>query len=94
MQQQNANPPGRPVIGTPDVSCYQTPRHGNLETSPLMTTALKIDGKATAAKLTEKVSELTSTLIQEHGITPGLAVVLVGEDPAQPGLCPVQGQIC
>ncbi|RNF35938.1 bifunctional methylenetetrahydrofolate dehydrogenase/methenyltetrahydrofolate cyclohydrolase FolD [Paracoccus methylarcula] len=41
-----------------------------------------IDGKAFAAKVREKVAEHTARLKSEHGITPGLAVVLVGEDPA------------
>ncbi|MDO6587284.1 bifunctional methylenetetrahydrofolate dehydrogenase/methenyltetrahydrofolate cyclohydrolase FolD [Salipiger sp. 1_MG-2023] len=41
-----------------------------------------IDGKAFAAKVREKVAEHVSRLKADHGITPGLAVVLVGEDPA------------
>lgn len=45
-------------------------------------TARIIDGKAFAAILRESVAEHVSHLKQTHGITPGLAVVLVGEDPA------------
>lgn len=45
-------------------------------------TATVIDGKAFAAKVREKVAGDVDRLKQEHGITPGLAVVLVGEDPA------------
>ena len=41
-----------------------------------------IDGKAFAAKVREKVATHVARLKDEHGITPGLAVVLVGEDPA------------
>ncbi|NQY61984.1 tetrahydrofolate dehydrogenase/cyclohydrolase catalytic domain-containing protein, partial [Cognatishimia sp.] len=41
-----------------------------------------IDGKAFAATVRAKVAEHVSRLKAEHGITPGLAVVLVGEDPA------------
>lgn len=41
-----------------------------------------IDGKTFAAKLREQVAEQVATLKEAHGITPGLAVVLVGEDPA------------
>jgi len=41
-----------------------------------------IDGKAFAAKIREKVAAHVTTLKADHGITPGLAVVLVGEDPA------------
>ena len=41
-----------------------------------------IDGKAFAAKVREKVAVHVARLKNDHGITPGLAVVLVGEDPA------------
>jgi methylenetetrahydrofolate dehydrogenase (NADP+)/methenyltetrahydrofolate cyclohydrolase len=41
-----------------------------------------IDGKAFATKVRAQVTEHVSKLKSEHGITPGLAVVLVGEDPA------------
>ncbi|MFT5721576.1 MAG: methylenetetrahydrofolate dehydrogenase (NADP+)/methenyltetrahydrofolate cyclohydrolase [Motiliproteus sp.] len=41
-----------------------------------------IDGKVFAATLRERIAQHTSRLKQQHGITPGLAVVLVGEDPA------------
>lgn len=41
-----------------------------------------IDGKAFAADVRAKVAAHVARLKQEHGITPGLAVVLVGEDPA------------
>ena len=41
-----------------------------------------IDGKAIAAELRETVAADVAKLITEHGIKPGLAVVLVGEDPA------------
>ncbi|MGJ8544517.1 MAG: bifunctional methylenetetrahydrofolate dehydrogenase/methenyltetrahydrofolate cyclohydrolase FolD [Sulfitobacter sp.] len=45
-------------------------------------TATLIDGKAFAADVRGRVGEHVTRLKQEHGITPGLAVVLVGEDPA------------
>ena len=41
-----------------------------------------IDGKAFAARVRGQVAEHVQRLKDEHGITPGLAVVLVGEDPA------------
>jgi methylenetetrahydrofolate dehydrogenase (NADP+)/methenyltetrahydrofolate cyclohydrolase len=41
-----------------------------------------IDGKAFAAKLRAEIARKVSVLKQQHSITPGLAVVLVGEDPA------------
>ncbi|MEL6646144.1 MAG: bifunctional methylenetetrahydrofolate dehydrogenase/methenyltetrahydrofolate cyclohydrolase FolD [Pseudomonadota bacterium] len=45
-------------------------------------TAQLIDGKAFAASVREKVAGHVARLKEENGITPGLAVVLVGEDPA------------
>ncbi|MDX1509588.1 MAG: bifunctional methylenetetrahydrofolate dehydrogenase/methenyltetrahydrofolate cyclohydrolase FolD [Woeseiaceae bacterium] len=47
-----------------------------------MATAKRIDGKAMAAELSEQVTAEAARLLQEHGIRPGLAVVIVGEDPA------------
>ena len=41
-----------------------------------------IDGKAFAAGLRDKVAGHVAALKAGHGITPGLAVVLIGEDPA------------
>ena len=41
-----------------------------------------IDGKAFAAGIRAKLDDHVARLKSEHGITPGLAVVLVGEDPA------------
>jgi methylenetetrahydrofolate dehydrogenase (NADP+)/methenyltetrahydrofolate cyclohydrolase len=45
-------------------------------------TATIIDGKAFAAKVRAQVAEHVQRLKDEQGLTPGLAVVLVGEDPA------------
>ena len=45
-------------------------------------TATLIDGKAFALTVRAKVAEHVARLKADHGITPGLAVVLVGEDPA------------
>ncbi len=41
-----------------------------------------IDGKAFAANLRERVAVEVKRLRDDHDLTPGLAVVLVGEDPA------------
>ncbi|QPC44400.1 bifunctional methylenetetrahydrofolate dehydrogenase/methenyltetrahydrofolate cyclohydrolase FolD [Kaustia mangrovi] len=45
-------------------------------------TAEIIDGKAFAAGLRAQVGEEVAALKARHGLKPGLAVVLVGEDPA------------
>ncbi|MEZ5763022.1 MAG: bifunctional methylenetetrahydrofolate dehydrogenase/methenyltetrahydrofolate cyclohydrolase [Xanthobacteraceae bacterium] len=41
-----------------------------------------IDGKAIAAALREDCASEAARLSKDHGLTPGLAVVLVGSDPA------------
>ena len=41
-----------------------------------------IDGKAYSARLRAEITRKVTLLKQNHGLTPGLAVVLVGEDPA------------
>ena len=41
-----------------------------------------IDGKAFAANLRGEIARKVEILKQQHSLTPGLAVVLVGEDPA------------
>jgi methylenetetrahydrofolate dehydrogenase (NADP+)/methenyltetrahydrofolate cyclohydrolase len=45
-------------------------------------TAILIDGKASAARLREKIAATAADLKSRHGIVPGLATVLVGDDPA------------
>ena len=45
-------------------------------------TARVIDGKAFAADVRARVAAHVAQLAEEHGLQPGLAVVLVGEDPA------------
>ncbi len=47
-----------------------------------MTTARRIDGKAKAEQLAQAITEQTAALLADHGIKPGLAVVIIGEDPA------------
>jgi len=41
-----------------------------------------IDGKAVAAGVRERVAGEVAELVAEHGVKPGLATVLVGDDPA------------
>ncbi|MEE1569717.1 MAG: tetrahydrofolate dehydrogenase/cyclohydrolase catalytic domain-containing protein, partial [Alphaproteobacteria bacterium] len=47
-----------------------------------MSEAKIIDGKAFAANLRESLARRAGVLKEKHGLVPGLAVVLVGEDPA------------
>lgn len=47
-----------------------------------MSNSTIIDGKAFAEALRERIATATAALKDAHGLVPGLAVVLVGEDPA------------
>ncbi len=47
-----------------------------------MTTASIIDGKEASARLKDSIAKAVAELKARHGIVPGLATVLVGEDPA------------
>ena len=47
-----------------------------------MSSAERIDGRAVAAEVTGRVAAEARRLKAEHGVVPGLAVVLVGNDPA------------
>ncbi len=44
--------------------------------------AIRIDGKAISAQIRQEIKEETAAFIKEKGYAPGLAVVIVGEDPA------------
>ena len=45
-------------------------------------TGTVIDGKASAARLRDKIAAYTADLKAKHNLQPGLATVLVGKDPA------------
>jgi methylenetetrahydrofolate dehydrogenase (NADP+) / methenyltetrahydrofolate cyclohydrolase len=45
-------------------------------------TARLIDGKAIAAELSQSIAAAVRRVTDEHGVEPGLAVVLVGDNPA------------
>lgn len=53
-----------------------------------------IDGKAVAAELRKEIGEEVSLLKQKHGVTPGLAVVLVGDNPASQVYVRMKGKGC
>lgn len=44
--------------------------------------AILIDGKKTSADIRERIKSDVASFITETGVTPGLAVVIVGDDPA------------
>ncbi len=45
-------------------------------------TAKLLDGKAVAARIQQEVKDAVDDMKAKHGVTPGLAAVLVGENPA------------
>ena len=47
-----------------------------------MANATIIDGKIFAEAVRARVKDAVTSLKNDHGLIPGLAVVLVGEDPA------------
>lgn len=47
-----------------------------------MTTATIMDGKAKAAELSRSITAGVDALLKSHGVRPGLAVVIIGDDPA------------
>jgi len=53
-----------------------------------------IDGKLLAANLRAEIAAGTATLKQERGITPGLAVILVGENPASVSYVTAKEKAC
>jgi len=54
--------------------------------------AVTIDGKQIAEDVVSKVKASAAELIEVTGITPGIAVVIVGEDPASQVYVATQGQ--
>jgi len=57
-------------------------------------TARLIDGKAIARTIREAVAREAATLARERGVAPGLAAVLVGEDPASATYVAMKGRAC
>lgn len=57
-------------------------------------TAKIIDGKLIAEQMRQEIAEGTQKLKAEKGITPGLAVVLVGDDPASATYVRMKGKAC
>lgn len=53
-----------------------------------------IDGKAISAEVKTEIAEQTAELIASTGITPGLAVVIVGDDPASKIYVRNKGRAC
>ena len=53
-----------------------------------------IDGKALAKRMREEIAADVAALRVERGITPGLAVVLVGEDPASVSYVTAKERAC
>ena len=59
-----------------------------------MAQAKVIDGRAIAAKIRGEVAEAVARLRNEASVTPGLATVLVGNDPASKVYVRGKGRAC
>jgi methylenetetrahydrofolate dehydrogenase (NADP+)/methenyltetrahydrofolate cyclohydrolase len=59
-----------------------------------MTAAKLIDGKAIAATLRASITQAVTDLKAKHHLTPGLAVILVGDDPASAVYVRNKGKAC
>ena len=57
-------------------------------------TAELISGRAIGNQIREELTKEVSKLRDEHDLTPGLAVVLVGEDPASVSYVTAKGKAC
>lgn len=57
-------------------------------------TATIIDGKAVADRIRDQIAVDTKALQTQHGITPGLATVLVGENPASASYVRMKRKAC
>ena len=53
-----------------------------------------IDGKSLANKVQESVAEATEALKQQKNIVPGLAVILIGDDPASQAYVKMKAKAC
>jgi methylenetetrahydrofolate dehydrogenase (NADP+)/methenyltetrahydrofolate cyclohydrolase len=53
-----------------------------------------IDGKQVAQQIREELKRDVAQLQQKHGITPGLAAVLVGENPASKVYVNMKAKAC
>ncbi len=58
------------------------------------TMAVIIDGKAVSAKIREEIKAESAVFEKETGIKPGLAVIIVGEDPASQIYVRNKGKAC
>jgi methylenetetrahydrofolate dehydrogenase (NADP+) / methenyltetrahydrofolate cyclohydrolase len=56
--------------------------------------AMVIDGRAVAAKIRSRVAEAARRLRNENGLTPGLATILVGNDPSSKIYVRGKGRAC
>jgi methylenetetrahydrofolate dehydrogenase (NADP+) / methenyltetrahydrofolate cyclohydrolase len=70
------------VLLSPAASLEGASLENSARTLPRRASANVIDGKAAAAAVRGLVAEEVRGLASKHGIVPGLAVVLVGSDPA------------
>ncbi len=57
-------------------------------------TATLIDGKAVAARIRTEITEQARQMAEQHGLRPGLAAVLVGDNPASQSYVKMKRKAC
>jgi methylenetetrahydrofolate dehydrogenase (NADP+) / methenyltetrahydrofolate cyclohydrolase len=57
-------------------------------------TATIIDGKAIAARIRTEITAQTRQMVEQHGLRPGLAAVLVGDNPASQSYVKMKRKAC
>src|SRR5512135_1023418 len=57
-------------------------------------TATIIDGKAIATRIRTEIAEQTRQMVEQKGIRPGLAAVLVGDNPASQSYVKMKRKAC
>jgi methylenetetrahydrofolate dehydrogenase (NADP+)/methenyltetrahydrofolate cyclohydrolase len=70
------------------------PNTANRHIGAYTMTALILDGKALAKKTEEELSERVAKLARDAGVTPILATILVGDDPASATYVKMKGNAC
>jgi methylenetetrahydrofolate dehydrogenase (NADP+) / methenyltetrahydrofolate cyclohydrolase len=82
----------RDIVGTVALARYKT--FGQLWQEGLLAQARIIDGRAIAADLRGRVAATAHQIRATHGFTPGLATMLVGDDPASLSYIRSKGRAC
>ncbi len=90
------NPWASPIANSPILNRWPHSLNPTCEAPIIrsMTTATLIDGKSVAEQLREQTAQRVERIKQATGVTPCLATVLVGADPASEKYVAMKGRMC